>query len=223
MIASHRTSLADRGRPLCAVGASCDPCCMDGRIWDGLVGSMRESWVAAMAAGGVPPPMLMVVDGAGLVGYVQLRPVHVGSDALTAIAEMSALAAAARATDVAVFYETQDIAIACDLVPLHSGTAMVAVEASPDGRVVHRFPYREKVLPGQAPDGMIATSPEWLAAPGPEPGGALEPAIECLLEFCWQPMELPDVNSPRMRTDVADAWLQHEGYRVRLVKREDDG
>jgi hypothetical protein len=51
---------------------------------------------------------------------------------------MSALAAAARATDVAVFYEMQDVAIACDHVPLQSGTAMVAVEASPD---VHDPPW----------------------------------------------------------------------------------
>ena len=62
---------------------------MDRRMWDGLVGSMRETWVATMAMGAVPPPMLMVVEGSRLVGYVQLRAVSHGYDAATAIAEMS--------------------------------------------------------------------------------------------------------------------------------------
>jgi hypothetical protein len=92
---------------------------------------------------GCHPAGASAVDGSWLVGYVQLRAVSHGNDAATAIAEMSAFAAAARATDVAVFYEIQDVAIACDHVPLQSGTAMVAVEASPDERVIYRFPYAE--------------------------------------------------------------------------------
>jgi hypothetical protein len=190
---------------------------MDRRMWDGLVDSMRETWVATMAMGGVPPPMLMVVDGSRLVGYVQLRTVTRGNDASTAIAEMSALAAAARATDVAIFYEMQDVAIACDHSPLQSGTAMAAVDASPDERVIYRFPYAEKRLLGRAPGGMIPASPEWLSAPAPDPGGDLEPAIECLLEFCWQPLQLPGLHDPRKRIESADAWLRHEGYRVGLT------
>jgi len=170
-----------------SVGGSRDADRMDRRMWDGLVGSMRETWVATMAMGAVPPPMLMVVDGSWLVGYVQLRAVSHGNDAATAIAEMSALAAAARTTDVAVFYEMQDVAIACDHVPLQSGAAMVAVEASPDKRVIYRFPYAEKRLPGRAPGGMIPASLEWLSAPAPDLGGELEPAIECLLQWCWKP------------------------------------
>lgn len=193
---------------------------MDRRIWDGLVGSMRETWVATMAMGAIPPPMLIVVDGSWLVGYVQLRAVSRGNDASTAIAEMSALAAAAHATDVAIFYETQDVAIACDHVSLQSGTAMVAVEASPDERVIYRFPYAEKRLQGRAPGGLIPASPEWLSAPAPDPGGELEPAIECLLQFCWEPLQLPGPDDPRSRIESADAWLRHEGYRVGLTVPE---
>lgn len=59
---------------------------------------------------------------------------------------------------MAVFYEVQEVAIACDHVPLQSGTAMVAVEASSDERVIYRFPYAEKQLPGRAPGGMIPAS-----------------------------------------------------------------
>jgi len=200
-----------------SVGGWCDAGRMDRRMWDGLVGSMRETWVATMAMGAVPPPMLMVVDGSWLVGYVQLRAVSHGNGAATAVAEMSALAAAARATDVAVFYEMQDVAIACDHVPLLSGTAMVAVEASPDERVIYRFPYAEKRLPGRAPGGMIPASPEWLSAPAPDLGGELEPAIECLLQGCWKPLQLPGLDDPRRRIESADAWLRHEGYQVGLT------
>src|ERR1039457_6746874 len=80
------------------------------RMWDGLVETTREAWAEAMALGGVTPPMMMAWNDAWFVGYVQLRPVLTGDDAVRGIAEMSLLAAAARATDVAVFYETQDIA-----------------------------------------------------------------------------------------------------------------
>jgi hypothetical protein len=64
---------------------------------------------------------------------------------------------------------------------------------------------------------MIPASPEWLSAPAPDLGGELEPAIECLLQWCWKPLQLPGLDDPRRRIESADAWLRHEGYRVGLT------
>lgn len=188
-------------------------------MWDGLIEITHGTWVEVMALGGVPPPMLMVWNDARFVGYVQLRPVLTGSDAASGIGEMSLLAAVARATDVAVFYETQDIAIACEHVPLHDGTAMNAVRAWPGGRAAYRFPYTERRLPGPGLGGLIRAAPDWLPASEPDADGPLEPAIEGLLEFCWRPVEVPD-DDPREPEDMvrqADIWLRHEGYKVQLA------
>jgi hypothetical protein len=188
-------------------------------MWDGLIEITRETWAEVMALGAVPPPVLMAWNGPWFVGYVQLRPVQTGDDAATGIAEMSALAAAAGATDVAVFYETQDMAIACDHVPLHAGPAMNAVRAWPGGRAAYRFPYTERRLRGRAPGGLIRAAPEWLPALDPDADGLLEPAIEGLLDFCWRPVEVPagGQQEPEEMVRRADIWLRHEGYQVRLA------
>ena len=83
--------------------------------------------------------------------------------------------------------------------------------------MIYRFPYAEKRLPGWAPGGMIPASPEWLSAPAPDLGGELEPAIECLLQWCWKPLQLPDLDDPRRRIESADGWSRHEGYRPGLT------
>lgn len=189
-------------------------------MWDGVVESTREGWAASMALGAVMPPMLMVWNRAWFVGYVQLRPVLTGDDAASGIAEMSLLAAAADATDVAVFYETQDIATACDHAPLSAGTAMNAVRAWPGGRTAFIFPYTERRLPGLAPGGLIRAAPGWRPAPQPEVNGPLEPAIDGLLDFCWTPLELPGgaPGDPEELVRSADVWLTQKGYRVRLAE-----
>jgi len=120
---------------------------------------------------------------------------------------------------VGIFYETQDIAIACGHAPLHAGTVMNAVRAWRGGRAAYRFPYTERRLPGLAPSGLIRAAPQWRPAPEPDVDGPLEPAIEGLLEFCWRPVEVPG-DGPGDPEDIvrqADIWLTQQGYRVRLA------
>lgn len=182
-------------------------------MWDILMEGFKAGHEAAMAEGGVMPPALYPFVGNRLVGYVRLRRVYRGQDASTAVAEMSSLAAASNATEVAVFWETQDIAAACDHVPLHPDTALNAVRATADGHVVHRFPYREQQLPGRTEDGFFRVQPHWLPVPPPDPGGPLEPAIAGLLAHCWEPLNLdhPDL------LDQTAAWLRSEGYTVQFM------
>jgi hypothetical protein len=56
-----------------------------------------------------------------------------------------------------------------------------------------------------------------LSAPAADLDGELEPAIECLLQWCWKPLQLPGLDDPRRRIESADAWLRYEGYRVGLT------
>jgi hypothetical protein len=186
---------------------------VDDKTWNILVGAAREGHAAAMAEGLVMPPALYPILNGRLVGYVRLRPVRRGQDAATAISEMSNLAAAARADEVAIFWETQDIAAACEHVPLHPEPALNAVLATPGAHVVHRFPYRERQLPGLTANGLLRVEPAWLPPPPPDPDGPLEPAVQTLLDFCWQPLNLdrPDL------LDQAASWLRSQGYTVEFL------
>lgn len=187
---------------------------MSSRTWDVLIEAAKAGQEAALAAGGfVMPPALYLLIGDRLLGYVRLRPVYQGQDAATAIAEMSHLAAAACATEVVAFWETQDIAAACEHVPLHPGPALNAVRATAAGHVVHRFPYRERRLPGRTEEGLWSIEPCWMPHPPPEPDGELEPAIAALLAYCWKPLDL-DHPDP---LDVTAEWLRSEGYTVKFV------
>jgi hypothetical protein len=112
---------------------------VDDRTWNVLVDAAKEGHAAAMAEGFVMQPALYPLVKGRLVGYVRLRPVYQGQDAATAIGEMSNLAAAARADEVAIFWETQDIAAACEHVPLHPDPGLNALLATADTHVVHRF------------------------------------------------------------------------------------
>lgn len=186
---------------------------MDDRTWNVLVDAAKEGHVAAMAEGFVMPPALYPLVEGRLVGYVRLRPVYQGQDAATAIGEMSNLAAAARADEVAIFWETQDIAAACEHVPLYPDPGLNALLATADTHVVHRFPYRERQLPGRTTEGLLRVEPAWLPPPPPAPEGPLEPAMQALLDFCWRPLNLD-------RSDLLDqaaAWLRSQGYTVELL------
>ena len=122
---------------------------MDDRTWNVLVDAAKEGHAVAMAEGFVMPPALYPLVKGRLVGYVRLRPVYQGQDAATAIGEMSNLAAAARADEVAIFWETQDIAAACEHVPLHPDPGLNALLATAD---THRSPVPVPGAPASGPD-----------------------------------------------------------------------
>lgn len=72
------------------------------------------------SVGGVIPPTLFPFSGGRMVGFVQLRPIYRGADAAQGITDMSYLGAVGKADEVLVAWETQDIAVACELTPLYA-------------------------------------------------------------------------------------------------------
>jgi hypothetical protein len=110
---------------------------MDDMMWNALVASVKHACNGALPDGGsIPPPALMPFSAGQMIGIVWLREVRQGQDALTGICEMSTLAATAHADEVAMFWETEDIAVAWRLPPLHPGNALKAVCATRARHVV---------------------------------------------------------------------------------------
>jgi predicted N-acetyltransferase YhbS len=73
----------------------------DSQLVEGITEACKSAHKEIMAAEGlVLTPRLFVFRDGHHVGYVALRPVHVGKDAVDGIAQMSFLAAAAEADEV---------------------------------------------------------------------------------------------------------------------------
>ncbi|MCE7010020.1 hypothetical protein LWC34_45520 [Kibdelosporangium philippinense] len=186
---------------------------MDGQLWDGIVQSIKTGHVEMMKHGLVMKPQLFAFAGGRLHGFVQLWPVSRGMDAAKGIAEMSGLASAAGADEVVVAWETQDIAIACDLPPLRPKPAVNILWAARGRHLLYRFPYQEQQMQGRTEHGLIPVAARWLA---PEPavrGAELEPAIAALLEFSFQPFDYDD---PDILSHAA-VYLESQGYAVSLT------
>lgn len=88
---------------------------MDTRTFDALTESMKSAYVAGLSEGAVPRPVIMPLVRGELVGLIWLRPVTSAEDALTAIASLSNIAAAANADEIVLAWETQDVATTCEL------------------------------------------------------------------------------------------------------------
>lgn len=73
---------------------------MDAQTWDALVESMKSAYAAGLAEGAVPRPVIMPLVRGELVGLIWVRPTEPGKDALTGIAELANIAAAAYADEV---------------------------------------------------------------------------------------------------------------------------
>lgn len=71
---------------------------MDTQTWDALAASMKNAYTAGLGEGAVPRPVIMPLVRGELVGLIWLRPVDTGKDALTGIAQLSNIAAAAEPT-----------------------------------------------------------------------------------------------------------------------------
>ncbi|WP_405842463.1 hypothetical protein OG528_29280 [Streptomyces platensis] len=148
-----------------------------------------------------------------LVGVIWLRPIKVGEDALTGIAELANIAAAADADEVVLAWETHDVATACNLPVVGPAPCLNMVAATRDGHVLHQFPYTEQLL-ARGPEGWASVAPDWRPAPAPQPGGELVPPIQAAVHVAFTPIDLdhPDPFS------VTVVLMEEDGYSMHLTE-----
>ncbi|MGW3647175.1 hypothetical protein [Streptomyces sp. NPDC000878] len=186
---------------------------MDTQTWDTLAASMRNAYTAGLAEGAVPRPVIMPLVRGELVGLIWLRPVEPGKDALTGIAQLSNIAAAAGADEVVLAWETQDVAALCESPVTGPAPCLNLVHATKDGHTLHRFPYAEQAL-AHSPEDPAAVEPQWLLAPAPEPDGELIPPVRAAVDYSFVPLEI-DHPSP---FGVTVVLMEEDGYNVRLTE-----
>lgn len=186
---------------------------MDTRTFDALTESMKSAYVAGLQEGAVPRPVIMPLVRGQLVGLIWLRPVESGQDALTGIASLSNIAAAAEADEVVLAWETHDVATACELPVAGPAPCLNMVHATKDGHTLHQFPYTEGVL-ARTPEGGTSVEPRWQPAPVPQPGGTLVPPVQAAVDYAFTPIEI-DHPSP---FGVTVVLMEEDGYSVRLTE-----
>ena len=178
---------------------------MDTRTFDALTESMKSAYVAGLSEGAVPRPVIMPLVRGELVGLIWLRPVEPGRDALTAIASLSNIAAAAGADEIVLAWETQDVATVGELPVDGPAPCLNMVHATKDGHTLHRFPYTED---------PASAEPHWLPAPAPQPGGKLVPPVQAAVDYAFTPLDL-DHPSP---FGVTVVLMEEDGYNLRLTE-----
>jgi hypothetical protein len=186
---------------------------VDTQTWDALVASMKNAYASGLGEGAVPRPVIMPLVRGELVGLVWLRPVRVGEDALTGIAGLSNIAAAAGADEVVLAWETRDVATACQSAVTGPAPCLNMVHAAQDGHVLHQLPYTEHPL-AHSPEDQASVEPHWLPALEPQPGGELAPPIQAAVNYSFIPLEL-DHPSP---FGVTVVLMEDDGYTVHLTE-----
>ncbi|MER5471134.1 hypothetical protein [Streptomyces sp. NPDC002685] len=189
---------------------------MDTRTWDTLVSSMKTTYVNGVGEGAVPRPVIMPLVRGELVGLIWVRPIQPGDDALTGIAALSNIAAAAGADEVVLAWETHDVATVCRLPVTGPAPCLNMVHATPDGHVLHQFPYTEE-LPSPGSEDEATTTLDWKPAPAPQPGGELPPPVKAAVDYAFTPMELDHPNP----FGVTVVLMEDDGYTVRLTNSFD--
>ncbi|WP_017608539.1 hypothetical protein [Nocardiopsis xinjiangensis] len=187
---------------------------MEPQLWDRMTAFVKETHeVQGADAGGVIPPTVFPFREGKLLGFARLRPVHRGEDALSGIAELSFLPAAGGADEILVAWESQDIAVACELPQLYPSSCLNLLWASSDDRLLRRMPYEEYLLPGSTEHGTARVGFDWAPRERDLHDPELEPAIASLVESSWDPMDLP----PASALQTTQAYMESLGYLVELV------
>ncbi|WP_405933451.1 hypothetical protein [Streptomyces sp. NBC_00827] len=186
---------------------------MDTQVWDALVVSMKNAYAAGLGEGTVPRPVIMPLVRGELVGLIWVRPIKAGEDALTGIAQLSNIAAAAGADEVVLAWETRDVATVCELPVVGPAPCLNMVHATTDGHILHQFPYTEQSAAHPA-DGSASVEPQWLPALEPQPGGELVPPVRAAVDYSFTPLEL-DHPSP---FGVTVVLMEEDGFSVRLTE-----
>ncbi|MFJ2022016.1 hypothetical protein [Streptomyces nodosus] len=186
---------------------------MEARMWDALVGVMKDAYTAGLGEGAVPRPVMMPLVRGELVGLIWVRPLKVGQEALAGIAELANIAAAVGADEVVPARETtmSPPRASCRSSALTPCLNMVV--ATHDGHVPHQFPYNKQLL-FRSPEGWASVAPDWRPAPAPQPGGELVPPIQAAVNFSFTPIE-PDHPDP---FGVTVVLMEEDGYSVRLTE-----
>ncbi|MFE1291330.1 hypothetical protein [Streptomyces sp. NPDC058751] len=188
---------------------------MDTRTWDTLVGSMKSTYAEGVREGAVPRPVIMPLVRGELVGLVWVRPTEPGADALTGIAALSNIAAAAGADEVVLAWETREVATACELPVVGPSPCLNMVRATPEGHVLHRFPYTERPPSvGSAETGGSVAALDWDPPSGPRPDGELPPPVKAAVDYAFTPMDLDHPNP----FGVTVVLMEEDGYTVRLTE-----
>ncbi|MFG2310483.1 hypothetical protein ACGFS9_17690 [Streptomyces sp. NPDC048566] len=190
---------------------------MDSRTWDALVDAMKDSYATGVSEGAAPVPVIMPLVRGALVGLVWLRPVRPGTDALTGIAALSNIAAAAGADEVVLAWESRAVAALCEVPTSEATPCLTMVHATADGHVLHRFPYTEVLSDG--PDGSSpqSTRIDWTPAPAPRPGGELVAPVRAAVDYAFTPMDMDHPNP----FGVTVLLMEEDGYTVRLTETLD--
>lgn len=186
---------------------------VEARMWDALVGSMKSAYTAGLGAGAVPKPVIMPLLRGELIGLIWVRPISVGEDALTGIADLSSIAAAAGADEVVLVWETHDVATACELPVVGPAPCLNMVSATKAGHVLHQFPYTEEHAPSTS-EGLASAEPLWQPPLEPQSGGELVPPIQAAVNFSFIPLELDHPNP----FGVTVVLMEEDGYTVRLTE-----
>ncbi|MFF3611508.1 hypothetical protein [Streptomyces sp. NPDC002580] len=187
---------------------------MDAGTWATLVGSMKSAYAHGVGEGAVPRPVIMPLVRGELVGLVWVRPTEPGADTLTGIAALSNIAAAACADEVVLAWETHEVATTGRLPAVGPAPCLNMVHATPDGHVLHRFPYRVESPAGDSGGKAVV---DWEPAPEPRPDGELPPPIRAAVDYAFTPMDLDHPNV----FGVTVVLMEEEGYTVRLTESLD--
>ncbi|MET9889113.1 hypothetical protein ABZZ47_02665 [Streptomyces sp. NPDC006465] len=189
---------------------------MDTQTWDTLVSSMKSTYVNGVGEGAVPRPVIMPLVRGELVGLIWVRPTEPGADTLTGVAALSNIAAAAGADEVVLAWETHDLATGGGLPVVGPAPCLNMVHATPDGHVLHQFPYEEG-RPSHGSEDGATTALDWKPAPAPQPDGELPPPIRAAVDYAFTPMELDHPNP----FGVTVVLMEEDGYTVRLTESFD--
>ncbi|WP_431929905.1 hypothetical protein [Nonomuraea jabiensis] len=183
---------------------------------DDINNTCKDLHAIDMADGGVLAPHLFVVRDNVLLGYVGLRPVYTGQDATRGVAQMSYLAAVAKADEIIAAWETLDLAIACQHASLRAGPSLNMIHATATTHTLYGYPYQVRYRPGRTSTGLPEAEPHWLAESATITDAPLEPAIHAMVRLCWQPLDIqrPDIDM----VSAAATSLRELGYTVGLTE-----
>lgn len=173
---------------------------------------MKAAYATGLDTGAVPQPVIMPLVRGELVGLIWARPLRPGADALTGIAQLSNIAAAARADEVVLAWETGQVAAACELDADGPVPCLNLVTATPQGHVLHQFPYTERPS-GSGAEGGTSREPHWGPPLPPRAGAELLPPVRSAVDFSFVPLELDHPNP----FGVTVVLMEEDGYQVRLA------